>query len=479
MRKFIILLLLVVETAVILPHSSLTTRALPNTSLIRWHVTGDQSGAEYGYAVSMAGDVNGDGYDDMLVGAPRYDNGTYREGTVFLFYGGAGGLSDVPVWQSSSGQSGSRYGAAVAGVGDVNFDGYDDLLIGAPEYKGGQTHTGAAYLFLGSATGPAATSDWVTIYEEADADYGVAVAAAGDVNQDGYNDVLVGACWADLAGSNAGAVYVYLGTAVGLTATPAITVTISQVESGFGKSLSSVGDVNQDGYDDVLIGAPYADSAGLNNAGAAYLFLGDAIGLVAMPAWQISGLQENEQFGTAVSGAGDINQDGYVDILIGAPQHTIAEQIMGATYGFYGRPSGFATAPNWIVTGDDLYGAFGTAVSSAGDINQDGYADVLVGAPYHDIDQRDEGAVFVYLGGYIGLSATPKFTVAGDKAETMFGRTVSGGGDVNQDGAADFLAGAPEYKQDEHVTLGQMALFYGQRIERNYHLYLPVIYRLE
>jgi len=480
MRNFVILLFMAVVTAVILALPSPSSHASPTISLTSWQMEGDQAAAEYGYAVAMAGDVNGDGYDDFLVGAPRYNNGIYREGAAFLFLGGAGGPAATPDWRSSSGQSGSRYGAALAGVGDVNSDGYDDILIGAPEYKGGQTHTGAAYLFLGSASGLAATPDWITIYQEADADYGVAVAAAGDINQDGYDDALVGAGWADVAGNNAGAVYVYLGTAVGLETTSAVTVTMAQPGSGFGMSLSGAGDVNLDGYDDVLVGAPYTTVGDVENAGEAYLFLGRNDGLATAPVWQMAGSQKNEQFGTAVSRAGDINQDGYVDILIGAPQHTIADEAVGAAYSFYGRPSGFSTTPDWAVTGDELYSALGTAVSGAGDVNQDGYADVLIGIPYGEVDQRDEGVIHLYLGNAAGLPTTPQFIAAGNKAETMFGNSLSGGSDINQDGAADFLVGAPQYKQDEHTILGQITLFYGQQTGITpHHLYLPIIYGSE
>jgi hypothetical protein len=169
-----------------------------------------------------------------------------------------------------------------------------------------------------------------------------------------------------------------------------------------------------------------------------------------------------------------------MDILIGAPQHTVADEAVGAAYSFYGRSSGFASTPDWVVIGDELYGALGTAVSGAGDVNQDGYADVLIGIPYGDVDQRDEGVVRLYFGNAGGLPTTPQFIAAGNKADTLFGNSVSGGSDINQDGAADFLVGAPAYKRDEHTVLGQITLFYGQQINITPHrLYLPAIYRSE
>src|SRR5262249_7123298 len=140
-----------------------------------------------------AGDVDGDGYDDMAVGASAYDDTLTDEGAVFLYSGSASGVSATPSWTRARGQASAELGTAVAAAGDTNGDGYDDLLGGAPGYDDGESDEGEAWIYAGSASGPGTTAQWSRDADVAGSHLGSSVAAAGDVDGDGHADVLVGA----------------------------------------------------------------------------------------------------------------------------------------------------------------------------------------------------------------------------------------------------------------------------------------------
>ncbi|MCB9134967.1 MAG: FG-GAP repeat protein [Anaerolineales bacterium] len=185
---------------------------MENAIITAWVADGEQPSAEFGFAVA-AGDVNGDGFGDVLVGIPKYGDDIARAGAVFGYYGGPGGLKSTPDWQMTGTQAGARFGGAVA-AGDVNGDGFDDVFVGAFRFNGGQAEEGAVFGFYGNANGPGNTPNWVTEGEIVDGQFGYAVADAGDVNGDGFGDMIIGA-----RGQNAfgGAAFVYLGAENGLS----------------------------------------------------------------------------------------------------------------------------------------------------------------------------------------------------------------------------------------------------------------------
>ena len=191
-----------------------------HTFTLVWSADGDTNGEQLGYAVGSAGDVNGDGFADVIIGAPQ-DFYTYTEpvGAVYVYHGSAGGLSGslFPDWVvgGDSTQKGSFFGGAVGTAGDVNGDGYDDVIIGARDYKtGDKGKFGAAFVFYGSeGDGLATTPGWSLISEQQDSALGIAVSTAGDVNSDTYDDIIVGAS----GYPNGGLAHVFLGTADGLT----------------------------------------------------------------------------------------------------------------------------------------------------------------------------------------------------------------------------------------------------------------------
>ena len=239
-----------------------------------------QGSARLGESVSGAGDVNGDGYDDVIVGAYYYDAGQTREGAAFVFLGSASGVADGnPVTahaQLESDQASAYLGASVAGAGDINGDGYADVIVGAYQYDAGQNDEGAAFAFLGSASGIADGSP-ATAHAQLEGDQiiawlGCSVAGAGDVNGDGYDDVIVGASRYNAGQPGEGAAFVFLGSASGIVDGNPVTAH-TQLESGqnygyLGSSVAGAGDVNGDGAADVIVGARAYDAGG-----AAFVFL--------------------------------------------------------------------------------------------------------------------------------------------------------------------------------------------------------------
>ncbi len=219
-----------------------------------WTGTIAQVNAGFGNAVAGAGDVNGDGFADVVVGASRFDNGQTNEGRAFVYLGSGSGLSTTPIWTAESNQAASLYSAAVAGAGDVNQDGFSDVIIGAPTFSNGQIAEGRAFLYLGSSGGPAAAAIWTGESDQANASFGNAVATAGDTNGDGFSDFAVGAKDYVISGSNRGRVYVLFGSGTGIPAAPAI---LNGNSNGghLGKALNTAGDVNQDGLSDLIVGA--------------------------------------------------------------------------------------------------------------------------------------------------------------------------------------------------------------------------------
>ncbi|MCZ7583101.1 MAG: integrin alpha [Deltaproteobacteria bacterium] len=190
----------------------------------------DLANAQIG-RVAGAVDVNADGYDDVIVGAPNYGNGQNQEGAAYLFYGSGDGVESSPAWMMESDTATSWFGYAVAGAGDVNNDGYDDILVSQYKYGNGQSEEGRALLFLGSADGPVEPADWAAEGDQANAHYGSDVAGAGDVNGDGYDDVIVGAWEYDNGQNDEGRAYIYHGQVTTTTTTTSTTSTTTTSSS--------------------------------------------------------------------------------------------------------------------------------------------------------------------------------------------------------------------------------------------------------
>lgn len=223
---------------------------------------------------------------------------------------------------------------------------------------------------------PNPAPDWSAFGGQASAWLGYSVATAGDVNGDGYTDAIVGAYLFDGSQVDAGRVSVYHGSASGLGATPAWTADGDQAGDGFGFSVATAGDVNGDGYADVIIGACNCDNGRFDD-GRAFVYFGSPSGLGHSPAWTAQSSQTNARFGASVATAGDVNGDGYSDIVVGAHEQGVGP---GHAYLFLGSPGGPSSAPSWTGSNGQDGSRYGLVVASAGDVNGDGYADLAVGA---------------------------------------------------------------------------------------------------
>src|SRR5262245_28207026 len=419
---------------------------------LSWMGESNQADAGFGTWVSSAGDVNGDGYGDVIVGAPYFDNGQADEGRAFVYLGSATGLSASPDWTAESDQIGAQMGTSVATAGDVNNDGYSDVLIGARFFDNGETNEGAAFLFLGSQTfasdpqGTPSNADWIAESNQTNGQAGLSVSTAGDVNGDDYDDVLIDVRKYDDGETDEGAVFLFLGSQTiasdpnGTPLNAAWTAEGDQVIAEFGSSVAAAGDVDHDGYSDVIVGA-VGFGSGQPGEGRAYVYLGSATGLATNPAWTLEGNQDHARFST-VSTAGDVNGDGYDDVIVGADGFDNGQTDEGRAYVYFGSASGPSTNSDWTAEGDQAGGNFGVAVSTAGDVNGDGYSDVIVGAHLFAFGEAQEGRSFLYLGSALGLSTTPTWTGEGNQVNAFFGLSVATAGDVNGDGYDDFMVGA-------------------------------------
>jgi PKD repeat protein len=201
-----------------------------------------------------------------------------------------------------------------------------------------------------------------------------------------------------------GRAYVYHGSASGLRATDVWTAESNQAGAWFGNATAAAGDVNRDGYADVIVGAYLYDSA-YPAGGRAYVYYGSSAGLVGSP-WVVSGQGQAAYLGHSVGTAGDVNGDGFADIVIGSDRYDGDQQEEGRVYVYHGSSTGLATGPaDWMADGNQAGIRFGLAVGTAGDVNGDGYADLLVSAPYYDGGRTDQGRVYVYHGS--GSTAPP------------------------------------------------------------------------
>ena len=421
---------------------ALTDAARGQSAAPAWSFGGGQPGAHLGYSVGSAGDVNGDGYSDLLVGAPDADSGERDEGSAYLFLGSPAGLARSPAWTLEGDQSGAQLGFCVASAGDINGDGYADVLVGAPGYDGGQEDEGAVFIYLGSPGGLAPTPSGVWQGDQVGSRFGSSVASAGDVNADGFDDVLIGAPEHDGGEIDEGAAFLFLGTPSGSPSTAAWSAESNQAGASFGSSVAALGDMNGDGFGDVVIGAPLFDN-GQVDEGQARVFAGSASGLATIPLQSFEQNGADSRFASCVAGGGDLTGDGVRRILFGAPTYVYTHPGEGGTFmAFLGQ------TPFFLDFGRQAFARRGISIASAGDVNGDGRMDVVIGADLYDNGEQDEGVVTLHLGhpSFV-VDRTPAWTVDVDQPSCGFGFSVASAGDVNGDGYADVVAGAPLYDQ--------------------------------
>lgn len=453
-----------------------------------------------GTSVAPMGDLNGDGRADFAIGAPTSDDAATNAGTVFVVFGPATpstfdlGALGTNGYRINGANPGDRAGLSVANAGDVNGDRRNDLVIGAPLDDDSGLDSGTAYVVFGR--GSAGTINLDQLGNDgfriegpaANARFGTAVGAAGDVNGDGLGDVIGGAPVASANNrSFSGSAFVVFGRATTATvdlSTDAQTGRFYRVDGAaagdsLGSAVTTVGDTNGDGRADVVIGAPGVDVGSDADAGAAYVIHGqgtsltvDASGLGGA-GFRYTGASRAEQAGSALFPTDDLNGDGRADLLVGAPGASRNDREQsGSTYVVFspgpGGGESLGSAAGFRVDGAASGDRSGTSVAPTGDVSGDGRSDVIIGAPGADNSNRgDSGSAYIVHGvpapANVDLASlgTGGVRIDGGRPGDFAGTAVSGAGDVNRDGGLDVLVGAPNADNNARINSGAVYSVFG------------------
>jgi hypothetical protein len=401
----------------------------------------------FGWSVANAGDVNGDGRPDVIVGAIYNDSAAKDAGEAYIFLGGPG-VSTIPFVTMTGMAANDQFGVSVAGAGDFNGDRYADVIVGARLNRLNGTGAGAAFIYFG---GPAMDGipDVILTGEAAGDWFGNSVAGAGDLNGDGYSDAIVGAPYNDRGGSAAGAAYVFFGGPP-LDGAPDAVLAGELHDDQFGWSVAGAGDADGDGRSDVLVGArmhcvDQALCAGASYArGRAYLFRG-GWPMDAVPDLVLDGDATNDWFGNTVAGIGDVDGDGRDDIAVGAIYaDPVADAVVlsaAGTTSIYLGGSPMDPLRDALLPGEQANAQAGWAIAPAGDADGDGRADFWTTAHFYD-DGLNTGAgkIDLFRGGPL-IGPLPMATAVGDGKDVQMGQSIAGGDVSGSGGLADGIAG--------------------------------------
>jgi len=468
----------------------------------------DLISGQSGFSVSGAGDVNGDGIDDLIIGAI---------GESYVVFGNNGSFPsslDLNTLDGTNGFVMNTDGISVSGAGDVNGDGIDDLIIGnSLAEPNGNSRSGQSFVVFGTNSGFSSSLDLSTLDgtngfvinggDSSDRS-GESVSGAGDVNGDGVDDLIIGAHGVDPNGnSQAGASYVVFGSNSGfsssldlstLDGTNGFVINGIDVNDRSGDSVSGLGDFNGDGFDDLIIGAPAADRNGISYAGESYVVFGNSGGfsssldlstLNGSNGFVINGIDFRDFSGSSVSGAGDVNGDGFDDLII----DSLSPANLGRSFVVLGNNSGFLPSLDlstldgsngFVINGINTICFNAISVSCAGDANGDGIDDIIIGAalggpngvfgvdPNATLGAGQSYVVFGTNSGFASsldlstLDGTNGFLINGIDVGDEAGTSVSSAGDVNGDGIDDLIIGARYGDPNGNMGAGESYVVFGR-----------------
>ena len=422
---------------------------------------GESAGDDAGRSVAFVGDLDADGLDEIAVGGPLNDDGGTDAGVAWILSAPTAEtmLEDAPV--RLIGETGSDYvGWAIAAAGDVDGDGFDDMLVGAYADGLSGVDAGGAYVVTGPLSGDIDLPSQRAIFTGVNAVDWAGYDVDSVVDADGGVSFLVGAPYEDAGGSKAGAVYVidsaHTGTFSLAGAEAKLVGEVSLDRAG--TALASTGDVDGDGLGDIVVGA-WGDSTVGSRSGAAYVLLGPVTGTIDLSAadakW--TGETTGDRAGWSVDGGADLDGDGLDDTLVGAPMRSRSYVVPFAATGTQSL-SGAAA----VLADAETSNRAGTTVATGGDVDGDGWAELAIGATGENLRGADTGAAYLVRGPFSGSVdlADADGLLHGLVTRDTLGTSLALDGDANGDGNADFLLGAPG-NDDNGAEAGAAYLFYG------------------
>lgn len=420
---------------------------------VLWSAAGGQTSAGDGTVVAQVGDVNNDGFDDILVGQPKFNVTGFPSNTdagrVLLYYGSSTGFSSVAGWSANGSGAGDQFGYAIAGVGDVNNDGFDDFVVGSPYYDGLGVDEGKVTLFLGSNSSTGPDAGWTMTGGVANTNLGMTVAALGNANGDSFSDFLVGAPNFDIQTmtstlTNAGRVWlVFGGTGKGFA---------TQIYNGekaydqFGMGLTAIGNVTGDRgrLPEFAVGAPGYDvlltgGALIPNIGRIYCYSTE-IG-VPSPLATKTGPGMDAALGGVLTSAYGLKKGGKTYVVAGMPTYQGLGQVKVFSVAKF--LTSYSIGEVWSKSGTSG-SLFGASVAGVGDVNGDSYGDIAVGAPGENGTFTGAGKAHVFLGltNGSGPASSAAYSLEGEMAGAQFGTSVAAAGDLNGDLRPDLLVNA-------------------------------------